>query len=103
MGIEPTSSAWKADILADVLYPQLQRELYHNFPQLSSPNLQPQRPPTAAPMPGQGLSTGGLRLVFCPLPGVQDRCKLLQLLERGDPQFFVDILVVEAQGAILDI
>ena len=39
MGIEPTSSAWKADILADVLYPQLQKELYHNFPQMSSMNL----------------------------------------------------------------
>ena len=39
MGIEPTSSAWKADILADVLYPQLQKELYHNFEQLSSMNL----------------------------------------------------------------
>ena len=39
MGIEPTSSAWKADILADVLYPQLQKELYHNFVQLSSMNL----------------------------------------------------------------
>ena len=39
MGIEPTSSAWKADILADVLYPQLQEELYHNFLQLSSMNL----------------------------------------------------------------
>ena len=39
MGIEPTSSAWKADILADVLYPQLQKELYHNFVQMSSMNL----------------------------------------------------------------
>ena len=39
MGIEPTSSAWKADILADVLYPQLQKALYHNFPQMSSMNL----------------------------------------------------------------
>ena len=39
MGIEPTSSAWKADILADVLYPQLQKKLYHNFPQMSSMNL----------------------------------------------------------------
>ena len=39
MGIEPTSSAWKADILADVLYPQLQKELYHNFVQMSSTNL----------------------------------------------------------------
>ena len=39
MGIEPTSSAWKADILADVLYPQLQKTLYHNFPQMSSMNL----------------------------------------------------------------
>ena len=39
MGIEPTSSAWKADILADVLYPQLQNALYHNFPQMSSLNL----------------------------------------------------------------
>ena len=39
MGIEPTSSAWKADILADVLYPQLQNALYHNFPQMSSMNL----------------------------------------------------------------
>ena len=40
MGIEPTSSAWKADILADVLYPQLQKALYHNFPQMSSMNLE---------------------------------------------------------------
>ena len=39
MGIEPTSSAWKADILADVLYPQLQKALYHNFAQMSSMNL----------------------------------------------------------------
>ena len=39
MGIEPTSSAWKADILADVLYPQLQNTLYHNFAQMSSMNL----------------------------------------------------------------
>ena len=39
MGIEPTSSAWKADILADVLYPQLQNALYHNFAQMSSMNL----------------------------------------------------------------
>ncbi len=39
MGIEPTSSAWKADILADVLYPQLQNSLYHNFAQMSSMNL----------------------------------------------------------------
>ena len=39
MGIEPTSSAWKADILADVLYPQLQNVLYHNFAQMSSMNL----------------------------------------------------------------
>ena len=39
MGIEPTSSAWKADILADVLYPQLQKELYHIFSQMSSINL----------------------------------------------------------------
>ena len=39
MGIEPTSSAWKADILADVLYPQLQKELYHIFSQMSSMNL----------------------------------------------------------------
>ena len=39
MGIEPTSSAWKADILADVLYPQLQKALYHNFVQMSSMNL----------------------------------------------------------------
>ena len=39
MGIEPTSSAWKADILADVLYPQLQEILYHSFVQMSSINL----------------------------------------------------------------
>ena len=39
MGIEPTSSASKADILADVLYPQLQNALYHNFAQMSSMNL----------------------------------------------------------------
>ena len=39
MGIEPTSSAWKADILADVLYPQLQKILYHSFVQMSSINL----------------------------------------------------------------
>ena len=39
MGIEPTSSAWKADILADVLYPQLQKALYHSFVQMSSMNL----------------------------------------------------------------
>mgnify|MGYP001196955582 CR=1 FL=1 len=39
MGIEPTSSAWKADILADVLYPQFQNALYHNFAQMSSMNL----------------------------------------------------------------
>ena len=44
MGIEPTSSAWKADILADVLYPQLQKELYHNFPQMSSLNLAAAKP-----------------------------------------------------------
>ena len=39
MGIEPTSSAWKADILADVLYPQLRKTLYHSFVQMSSMNL----------------------------------------------------------------
>ena len=39
MGIEPTSSAWKADILADVLYPQLRKVLYHSFVQMSSMNL----------------------------------------------------------------
>ena len=39
MGIEPTSSAWKADILADVLYPQLRKILYHSFVQMSSMNL----------------------------------------------------------------
>ena len=33
MGIEPTSSAWKADILADVLYPHLQGIFYHTFPE----------------------------------------------------------------------
>ena len=35
--------------------------------------------------------------------GIQDRGKLLQLLERADPQLFVDVLVVEAQGAVLDV
>ena len=35
--------------------------------------------------------------------GIQDRGKLLQLLERTDPQLFVDVLVVEAQGAVLDV
>ena len=35
--------------------------------------------------------------------GIQDRGKLLQLLEGADPQLFVDVLVVEAQGAVLDV
>ena len=35
--------------------------------------------------------------------GVQDRHELLQLLEGADTQFFVDVLVVEAQGAVLDV
>ena len=35
--------------------------------------------------------------------GVQDRHELLQLLEGADPQLFVDVLVVEAQGAVLDV
>ncbi len=41
MGIEPTSSAWKADILADVRCPhaQLQGVLYHTERKMSSTNL----------------------------------------------------------------
>ena len=35
--------------------------------------------------------------------GVQDRHELLQLLEGADTQFVVDVLVVEAQGAVLDV
>ena len=54
MGIEPTSSAWKADILADVLYPQLQKELYHNFPQMSSTNLMVTPSGANAPAPPRG-------------------------------------------------
>ena len=54
MGIEPTSSAWKADILADVLYPQLQKELYHNFPQMSSMNLGVTPSGANAPAPSRG-------------------------------------------------
>ena len=54
MGIEPTSSAWKADILADVLYPQLQKELYHNFPQMSSMNLGVTPSGANAPAPPRG-------------------------------------------------
>lgn len=38
MGIEPTSSAWKADILADVRCPRMQDELYHVLAQMSSAN-----------------------------------------------------------------
>ena len=54
MGIEPTSSAWKADILADVLYPQLQKRLYHNFPQMSSTNLMVTPSGANAPAPPRG-------------------------------------------------
>lgn len=36
--IEPTSSAWKADILADVRCPRMQDELYHVLAQMSSAN-----------------------------------------------------------------
>ena len=54
MGIEPTSSAWKADILADVLYPQLQKELYHNFSQMSSMNLGVTPSGANAPAPPRG-------------------------------------------------
>ena len=35
--------------------------------------------------------------------GVQDRRKLLQLLEGADPQLFVDVFIMEAQGAVLDV
>ena len=38
MGIEPTSSAWKADILADVRCPRMQEEVYHVLAQMSSTN-----------------------------------------------------------------
>ena len=38
MGIEPTSSAWKADILADVRCPRMQEEVYHVLAKMSSPN-----------------------------------------------------------------
>ena len=35
--------------------------------------------------------------------GVQDRHELLQLLEGADPQLFVDVFIMEAQGAVLDV
>lgn len=55
MGIEPTSSAWKADILADVRYPHLQRGLYHGKTKMSSPNLKkPGGSEHAAGLPADG-------------------------------------------------
>ncbi len=35
--------------------------------------------------------------------GIQDRHELLQLFEGADTQFVVDVLVVEAQGTVLDV
>ena len=62
MGIEPTSSAWKADILADVLYPHLQKRFYHISVQMSSPNfaggLRRARPGPAPPCIPHSPRTG---------------------------------------------
>lgn len=55
MGIEPTSSAWKADILADVRYPHLQTALYHGGTKMSSPNLK--KPGRAEMQPCDGEVT----------------------------------------------
>ncbi len=74
MGIEPTSSAWKADILADVLYPQLQNALYHNFAQMSSMNLG-----SATVKAVAFLIVGSSRLLLCLCKSQELRVSTLDL------------------------
>ena len=52
---------------------------------------------------GSAALPGGAVVRDAVATGIQDRRELLQLLEGAYTQFFVDVLVVEAQGTVLDV
>ena len=89
MGIEPTSSAWKADILADVLYPQLQNALYHNFPQMSSLNLAGGK--TVKVFAACPLCKGRFRMAACALAMIRGIIIFTFVALCGVPNAFYDI------------